>query len=315
METSAQQQSASRANLFCCAWCKTFVAVSEHMAPSKCEGYSFLTQMTNVKVGEAKFLAWKQQFAGVGESDKDISCEACNRLLGYQQKDAFVVKSERVKERDGVLRVSVYGFKAPDLKVIQQTLENLKLEDHSFNMALSIPSPSAEESDGTSTVQLPLSDRSPPVVHCGVLLKSALRGFQVKEDADLIILTHKNEGRVFLTDRNGFYNDFLLSAWKKTAGHVLILLTNSATADESLTNQQLTTLSTQGEQPTLGILARHGKVLTLASELSTRQLQHLKQLLVDAYLRSPVKLEDLPSAYQEALQRKAENAGLRCSLL
>lgn len=49
-----------------------------------------------------------------------------------------------------------------------------------------------------------------------VLTKASLRGYKAPVEetpADITILVHKCEGRVFLTDRNGFYNDFLQEEW------------------------------------------------------------------------------------------------------
>ena len=62
-----------------------------------------------------------------------------------------------------------------------------------------------------------------------VLSKASLRGYTASTGMDIVILVHKSEGRVFLTDRNGFYNDLLADAWQKTNGNVLILLTANRT--------------------------------------------------------------------------------------
>ena len=40
--------------------------------------------------------------------------------------------------------------------------------------------------------------------------KAKLRGYKSDEIVDVSILIHKCEGRLFLTDRNGFYSDLLL---------------------------------------------------------------------------------------------------------
>ncbi len=45
-------------------------------------------------------------------------------------------------------------------------------------------------------------------------------------ECDLVILHHRAEGRLLLTDRNGFYNDFLASVYRSMEGRVLILITN-----------------------------------------------------------------------------------------
>jgi len=66
------------------------------------------------------------------------------------------------------------------------------------------------------------------------LSKSSLRGYSSNELTDLTVLIHKCEGRVFLTDRNGFYNDLLREEWARTKGNVIIILTcnrNSVPAD------------------------------------------------------------------------------------
>jgi len=39
---------------------------------------------------------------------------------------------------------------------------------------------------------------------------------------------HKCEGRVFLTDRNGFYDDVLANQFQSTKGNVVIVLTSAS---------------------------------------------------------------------------------------
>lgn len=58
-----------------------------------------------------------------------------------------------------------------------------------------------------------------------VLSKASLRGYGHQGTADMVVLVHKSEGRIFLTDRNGFYNDLLADSWTKTHGNCLIVLT------------------------------------------------------------------------------------------
>ena len=62
------------------------------------------------------------------------------------------------------------------------------------------------------------------------LTKAKLRGYQSAEQPDVTVLIHKCEGRLFLTDRNGFYNDLLLQQWTKTEGNVIIVLTGNRNA-------------------------------------------------------------------------------------
>lgn len=58
-----------------------------------------------------------------------------------------------------------------------------------------------------------------------ILTKSTLRGYQTSNNNyDIAILIHKCEGRIFITDRNGFYTDLLAAHFLQTKGNVLICL-------------------------------------------------------------------------------------------
>lgn len=46
------------------------------------------------------------------------------------------------------------------------------------------------------------------------LLKSQLRGYEYHGSADLAVLHHRAEGRLLLTDRNGYYHDLLASLYR-----------------------------------------------------------------------------------------------------
>ena len=46
----------------------------------------------------------------------------------------------------------------------------------------------------------------------------------------MTLLIHKCEGRIFLTDRNGYYNDLLREEWARTKGNVVIILTGNRNA-------------------------------------------------------------------------------------
>ena len=61
-----------------------------------------------------------------------------------------------------------------------------------------------------------------------VLTKGILRGYQPVQKYDVAILIHKCEGRIFLTDRNGFYTDLLAAHFLNTNGNVLILLVSNS---------------------------------------------------------------------------------------
>lgn len=46
------------------------------------------------------------------------------------------------------------------------------------------------------------------------LFKSHLRGYEYRGSADLAVLHHRAEGRLLLTDRNGYYQDLLGSLYR-----------------------------------------------------------------------------------------------------
>ena len=85
-----------------------------------------------------------------------------------------------------------------------------------------------------------------------ILQKSTLRGYTLpdtKEKPDVVVLVHKCEGRVFLTDRNGFYNDLLVDCWTQTQGNVIILLTGNRNQVglEEIVNSDVIKLAQHGD--------------------------------------------------------------------
>ena len=71
----------------------------------------------------------------------------------------------------------------------------------------------------------------------------------------MAIIVHKCEGRLFLTDRNGYYNDLLLELNKATLGMTMIVLTQNKQKliDEfnQLITDDISVLACKGDQPTL----------------------------------------------------------------
>ncbi|CAE8631689.1 unnamed protein product, partial [Polarella glacialis] len=127
-------------------------------------------------------------------------------------------------------------------------------------------------------------------VRSKVLLKSELRGFQftgLRPSPDLVVVVHRNEGRALLTDRNGFYHDVLGSAWQQSRGNVLVVLTRvESKAETDLFDvQMLSSLSNQGDQPTIGAISVLGRVLTWMTSPSKLQLEQLRALGMKAYFR------------------------------
>jgi len=80
-------------------------------------------------------------------------------------------------------RLALFGLKQPDLLKLSELLR-------------------------TCTPQVALHISETP------LLKSQLRGYEYQGSADLAVLHHRAEGRMLLTDRNGYYHDLLASLYR-----------------------------------------------------------------------------------------------------
>ena len=133
-----------------------------------------------------------------------------------------------------------------------------------------------------------------------VLVKSQLRGFQFAEITDLLVLEHRAEGRLLLTDRNGFYNDLLSSAYRILEGRVLVIIMNieNDPPEGALVSSEIYELAKYGDQPTIGILAEMGKVICYKERPSEFQMSHIAQtILKSAFFREPPDYAKLPDAY------------------
>ena len=133
-----------------------------------------------------------------------------------------------------------------------------------------------------------------------VLAKSQLRGFQVTEAVDLLILQHRAEGRLLLTDRNGFYNDLLSSAYRFLEGRILVIIDNveENPPDGALVSSEIYELAKYGDQPTIGILAEMGKVVCYKTLPSEFQISHIVQVLMkSAFYREIPDYSKLPENY------------------
>ena len=144
------------------------------------------------------------------------------------------------------------------------------------------------------------------------LMKKDLRGFKYTSDADLVILHHKIEGRLFLTDRNGYYNDFIESVYRQLDGRILILISNSHTdpEDNKLYTAEIDEVSKFGDQPTIGILAEKKKVICYKLSPTEVQLAHIMSTIVkSAFFRETPDYEGLSRNYHY------QHSVFKCSLL
>lgn len=192
---------------------------------------------------------------------KTVSCPGCETALGTRGDSCVLLRRDRVVRKVERLEILVCSLKQQEITELIPVLQEV----------------------------FPHSNISPRV-----LLKAELRGFQLavpRPAPDFVVVVHRNEGRALLTDRNGFYHDVLGSAWQHTRGQVLMVLTRTdPKVDTDLFDQQLLwSLSTQGDQPTMGALSAMGRVLTWQSTPSKHQVRQLQVLTAKAYFREPAE--------------------------
>jgi len=220
---------------------------------------------------------------------KTVACPYCEQALGTRGDNVFLLRKDRVVKRTERLEILVCSLKQQEISELTPFLQEA----------------------------FPYSN-----INSRILLKAELRGFQLsglRPAPDFVVVVHRNEGRVLLTDRNGFYHDVLGSAWQQTRGSVLVVLTRTETkADVELCDAQLLrSLSTQGDQPTIGAISALGRVLTWQAAPSERQLRQLQALASCAYFREPAPAtQGIPGSW--APRRPAQPkpaASSWCSLL
>ena len=136
-----------------------------------------------------------------------------------------------------------------------------------------------------------------------LLVKSQLRGITSIDPTDFFILLHRAEGRLLLTDRNGYYNDLLAAAFRSLEGRVLIIITNVENDPEAdcLASSEIVELAKYGDQPTIGVLAEMGKVICYKSKPSEFQASHIQSLVKrSAFYRDVPSYSGLPESFHPA---------------
>jgi len=218
---------------------------------------------------------------------KTVVCPCCEQALGTRSESAFFLRGERVVKRVERLEICICSLKQQEISELSPVL--MQVFPHSN-------------------------------ITTKVLQKAELRGFQlaIRPSPDFVVVVHRNEGRALLTDRNGFYHDVIGSAWQLTAGNVLVVLTRTdPKADAELYNTQLLrSLSTQGDQPTIGAIGALGRVLTWESMPSKLQIEQLQHLTSKAYYREPpAPAQGIPSSWAARQPQKAAISTAWCMLL
>jgi hypothetical protein len=232
-----------------------------------------IATVDNLTETQGDVLTFRQLYGNAGrdKSAKTVMCPCCQEALGTRSDSSFFLRRERVKKNAEKLEILVCSLKSPEIQDLVPVLSDA----------------------------FPHSNITPRV-----LQKSELRGFQLqqgpKSSPDMVVVVHRNEGRALLTDRNGFYHDVLGSAWQRTLGNVLVILTRAdPKADSELFDAaMLRSLATQGDQPTIGAISALGRVLTWETSPSMPQVTQLKTLASKAFLReTPTASEGIPGAW------------------
>jgi len=227
--------------------------------------------------------------AGSDKGSKTVVCPCCESALGSRGSNNYMLRKGLVVKRPDKLEIMVCSLKEKEISEVSPLLQEA----------------------------FPHSNVTPRV-----LQKAELRGFDLaqkpmKNSPDLVVVVHKNEGRALLTDRNGFYHDVLGSAWLTTRGNVLVVLTHTESkggAAELFDRDLLRSLSTQGDQPTIGAISTCGRVLTWETQPSKPQLQQLQLLTEKAYFREAESVQGIPVAWAKTPQKSAATSAW-CNLL
>lgn len=90
-------------------------------------------------------------------------------------------------------------------------------------------------------------------VHTQLLTKRALDEQRV-DRYDAALLIHKDESRLLLFNENGLYNHLFGAMWRSTHGNAILIL-------ESANKYDIPQLSKTSQQPLLGLLWKHERVL------------------------------------------------------
>jgi len=259
----------------------------------------YVCQLCGVCVSTSEFLLDAREDAAIfgrlyfedrgDKASRTLPCPYCEQGLGTRGVDGtFVLRKDRIMRRPERLEVLVCSLKQQEVTEVSPVLQEA----------------------------FPHSN-----INTRILLKAELRGFQLsglRPMPDLVVVAHRNEGRVLLTDRNGFYHDVLGSAWQQTRGNIVVILTRTEPkVDGDLYDAQLLkSLSTQGDQPTVGTLSALGRVLTWDSSPSKPQQRQLQLLTTRAYFREPtVPVNGIPGNWAPKKPQPKLTAAAWCSLL
>ncbi|CAK9031053.1 Hypothetical protein (Fragment) [Durusdinium trenchii] len=203
-----------------------------------------------------------------------VICPDCEQALGSKHESLHFLHRDQIQSRTDKLEVLVCSLKQQEITEISQVIAGI----------------------------------FPCEVRSRLLLKAELRQFTaLPGKPELVVVVHRHEGRALLTDRNGFYHEVLGTAWKQTRGNVLVVLTRAEpqAAGDLYDKRMLHSLSTQGDQPTMGVLSTAGRVLTWTSSPSAEQLQQILMLMTKAYFHESIHVAGIPPNWIKPQAHKA----------
>eukprot|EP00435_Cladocopium_sp_Y103_P037450 s832_g9.t3 len=197
-----------------------------------------------------------------------VVCPDCGQAIGFKNESLHFLRRDRIQSRTDKLQVLVCSLKQQEITEVSQVIAGI----------------------------------FPCDVRSRLLLKAELRQFTaLPGKPELVVVVHRNEGRALLTDRNGFYHEVLGTAWKQTRGNVLVVLTRVEPQEPTdlYDKNMLRSLSTQGDQPTMGALGHAGRVLTWGNSPSAEQLQQILKLMTKAYFHESIHATGIPQNWNK----------------
>ena len=158
------------------------------------------------------------------------------------------------------------------------------------------------------------------------LRKSDLRGFSFSTGSmsaaaagrpAAVVLVARNEGRVLLTDRNGFYEEVLEAACRQARGRIAVVLTRCPVQDErSLCDSHfINNLAEGGGQPKARALERARRLFTWDDGPNRVQNEALSDILQLAMSDQESSIEGLPESWMEPPADEGMFGFLQCGIL
>lgn len=129
--------------------------------------------------------------------------------------------------------------------------------------------------------------------------KSQLKSAAFKDESDVSVIVHKNEGRLLLTDENGLYDALIRQQFaakrrlSSADGNLLLVIYDETISDSFLDcdtdnmsfydmllqHSTIDTLTGPGRQPLVGALSKHFKLMFLDRDNVDAQRAHLVNFL------------------------------------